>query len=239
MIGLNEKMKRIVVFSGAGLSAESGLKTFRDGGGLWEEFDINEVATPEAWAKNPTLVLKFYNLRRQQILSAMPNRAHMAIAELEKDFNIQVITQNIDDLHERAGSSKIIHLHGEILKVRSSINPNLIKDHREELILGAKAEDGSQLRPHIVWFGESVPEMDRAIKVMTKAEIVIVVGTSLNVYPAAGLIQYAPTNAEFFIVDPAEVNHSSLRKVMFLRTSATVGIPQIADLLRKEMKIVS
>ncbi len=231
-------MKKIVVFSGAGLSAESGLKTFRDGGGLWEEFDINEVATPEAWAKNPALVLKFYNLRKAQILNASPNLAHIAIAELEKDYDVHVITQNIDDLHERAGSSKIIHLHGEILKVRSSINPELIKGHKEDLALGEKSEDGSQLRPHIEWFGESVPEMDRAIKTMVNAEIVIVVGTSLNVYPAAGLIQYAPTNAQFFIVDPVEINYTSLRKVTFLRTSATKGIPQIAESLKKEIKVV-
>jgi len=231
-------MKRIVVFSGAGLSAESGLKTFRDGGGLWEEYDINEVATPEAWAENPALVLKFYNLRREQILNAKPNIAHHAIAELEKEFNVQVITQNIDDLHERAGSTNIIHLHGEILKARSSIDPNLITIHRDVLQLGDMASDGSQLRPHIVWFGESIPEMDRAINVISRAEVVIVVGTSLNVYPAAGLIQYAPSKAKFFIVDPAEVNHTSLRKVTFIRASATVGIPQIADVLRKELKIV-
>lgn len=231
-------MKKIVVFSGAGLSAESGLKTFRDGGGLWEEYDINEVATPEAWMANPALVLKFYNLRKEQILKAKPNLAHISIASLEEDYDVHVITQNIDDLHERAGSNKIIHLHGEILKARSSSDPSLIIDHSKNLKLGDKAEDGSQLRPHIVWFGESVPEMERATQIISKAEIIIVVGTSLNVYPAAGLIQYAPTNATFFIIDPAEVNHSSLRKVTFLRTTATKGIPEIVNLLIKEAKVV-
>lgn len=231
-------MKRIVVFSGAGLSAESGLKTFRDGGGLWEEFDINDVATPEAWMANPALVLKFYNLRRRQILNAQPNSAHLALAALEKTFDVKVITQNIDDLHERAGSTKIIHLHGEIFKVRSSKNPHLIQDHKDDLQLGEIAEDGSQLRPHIVWFGESVPEMDHAIKTISRAEIVIVVGTSLNVYPAAGLIQYAPVNAQFFIIDPSDVNHSSLRKVTFLRTNATVGVPQVVEHLTSDLQLI-
>ena len=181
-------MKRIIVFSGAGMSAESGLKTFRDSGGLWEEHKVEDVATPEAWKSNPELVLKFYNMRRNQVLNAQPNKAHLALKELENAYNVIVITQNIDDLHERAGSTNVIHLHGEILKARSERSPSIIQDLKDDLKIGDLAEDGHQLRPNIVWFGEEVPMFFNASSLMNTADILIIIGTSLNVYPAAGLI---------------------------------------------------
>lgn len=184
-----DNKKHIVVFTGAGVSAESGLKTFRDSDGLWENYRIEEVATPEAWERNPKLVLEFYNMRRKQCMEAQPNKAHQLIAELEKYYNVSVITQNIDDLHERAGSTNVLHLHGEIMKVRSSVDDNLIYPIKKwNLELGEKCEKGSQLRPHIVWFGEPVPMMEKAIEIVQTADVFIVVGSSLVVYPAAGLL---------------------------------------------------
>jgi len=195
--------KNLVVLSGAGISAESGLRTFREMGGLWEEYDVTDVATPEAWRRNPELVLKFYNERRKQLLGCKPNSAHKGLAELEKDFNVQIITQNVDDLHERAGSANVLHLHGELKKVRSTLDPSLIYDlDGWELKIGDKGEKGSQLRPHVVWFGEAVPAIEQAIPIIIAADIVVIIGTSMNVYPAAGLINYAPENIPIFLIDP-------------------------------------
>jgi NAD-dependent deacetylase len=196
-------MKKVIVFTGAGVSAESGIKTFRASDGLWEEYRVEDVATPGAWQKDKELVLRFYNERRKQVMSAKPNTAHIALAELQNYFDVQIITQNIDDLHERAGSKKVLHLHGEILKARSTANPALVLDLiGEELNIGDKCELGSQLRPHIVWFGEAVPNMELANIIAEKADIFIVVGTSLNVYPAAGITEFVSDNADKYLIDP-------------------------------------
>lgn len=217
--------KKIVVFTGAGMSAESGIKTFRDSGGLWEEFKIEEVATPEAWGKNPALVLDFYNKRRKQIIEAKPNEGHKILAELEEKFDVHIITQNIDDLHERAGSKKVLHLHGEIMKARSSVNPGLIYPIKKgEIKMGERCPEGSQLRPHIVWFGEMVPEMDNAIDLTSGADIFVTVGTSLVVYPAAGLIHYAPSKAPKYLVDPGEFELSLVKDVRHIRQKASDGL---------------
>jgi NAD-dependent deacetylase len=196
-------MKRLVVLTGAGMSAESGIRTFRDQGGLWEDYDIMEVASFQGWKKNPELILKFYNQRRKELLEAKPNAGHTGLAELEKEFDVKIITQNIDNLHERAGSTSVIHLHGELMKARSTVDPSLIYtlDHWE-MKIGDKCEKGSQLRPHIVWFGEAVPAMEDAIAITESADILCVIGTSLNVYPAAGLIHYAPESILVFLIDP-------------------------------------
>lgn len=195
--------KNLVVLSGAGMSAESGLRTFRDMGGLWEEYDVMEVASPDAWLRDPELVMRFYNERRKQLLDCNPNAGHTGLAELESDFNVNIITQNVDDLHERAGSTNVLHLHGELRKVRSTLDPSLIYELKGwELKIGDKCEKGSQLRPHIVWFGEAVPAMEDAIPIVKKADIVVIIGTSMNVYPAAGLIHYATEKAQIFLIDP-------------------------------------
>src|SRR6185503_2983805 len=185
--------RKLVVLSGAGISAESGLKTFRDSDGLWEGYDVTEVATPRAWNKNPQLVLDFYNMRRRDVAAAAPNAAHIGLAELEKDFDVTIVTQNIDDLHERGGSTNVIHLHGEIFKMRGEKDESKVYEIRDDINLGDMAEDGSQLRPHIVWFEEPVPKITEAIPVVRNADIFVVVGTSLVVYPAAGLVNYAPS----------------------------------------------
>src|SRR5690554_7654170 len=182
---------KVVVLTGAGVSAESGIKTFRDSDGLWEGHNVMEVASPEGFAKNPKAVLEFYNQRRQQLLTVQPNAAHKALVDLEKKHEVTIITQNVDDLHERAGSSNVIHLHGELFKVRSVEDENLIYDWKNDLSLSSKSKEGHQLRPHIVWFGEAVPEMDRAILQVMQADVLLIIGTSLQVYPAAGLIDYA------------------------------------------------
>ncbi|MBL7884096.1 MAG: NAD-dependent deacylase, partial [Bacteroidia bacterium] len=196
---------KLVVFTGAGISAESGIKTFRDTGGLWEEYKISDVATPQAWEKNKELVLDFYNKRRKQIIEASPNKAHHILVELEKKYDVQIITQNIDDFHERAGSKKVLHLHGEIVKSRSTLDPSLIYSVKNaELKIGDKCEKGSQLRPHIVWFGEMVPMIDQASFLAEKADIFAVVGTSLLVYPAAGLIDYTPSKIDKYLIDPSD-----------------------------------
>ena len=195
--------KKLVVLSGAGISAESGIKTFRDSGGLWEGYDIMEVATPEGWKKNKELVLDFYNQRRKQALEARPNEAHQILAGLENDFEVSIITQNVDNLHEKAGSAKVIHLHGELFKSRSTVDEKLVYDVEGwEIKPGDKCEKGSQLRPHIVWFGEMVPMMEHAVKEALAADIFVVVGTSLAVYPAAGLIDYVPGEVPKYIIDP-------------------------------------
>ena len=193
--------KKLVILTGAGISAESGLKTFRDSDGLWEGYNIEDVATPRAWRKDPQLVLDFYNFRRKNVLDATPNAAHYGLAELEKDFDVTIITQNIDDLHERAGSTNILHLHGEILKMRSERDPELIYPVTGDIRLGDKAEDGSQLRPHIVWFEEPVPMMELAVPIVNRADLFVVVGTSLVVYPAAGLVNYTRQGIPLFVLD--------------------------------------
>lgn len=196
-------MKKLVVLTGAGMSAESGIATFRGADGLWENHRITDVASPEGWQKNPELVLEFYNQRRKQVIASLPNKGHYILAELESHFDVHVITQNIDDLHERAGSSNILHLHGEIRKVRSTLDPSLVYEMEGwELKKGAKCERGSQLRPHIVWFGEEVPMIEPAAHLCAAADIFLIVGTSLQVYPAAGLIHYTPLGIPKFIVDP-------------------------------------
>ncbi len=219
--------KKLVVLTGAGISAESGLKTFRDADGLWEGYDINEVATATAWRNNPQLVLEFYNMRRQNVREAEPNRAHIALAELEKDFDVQVITQNIDDLHERGGSTNVLHLHGEILKMRSEKNDQLIYEINSDISLGDKAEDGAQLRPHIVWFEEPVPMIEMAIRDVKKADIFVVVGTSLAVYPAAGLINFAPWEIPKYIIDKKVPATSALYNLTAIEKSATEGVEEL------------
>ncbi len=193
--------KKLVILTGAGISAESGLKTFRDSDGLWEGYNIEDVATPRAWRKDPQLVLDFYNFRRKNVLDAKPNAAHYGLAELEKDFDVTIITQNIDDLHERAGSTNILHLHGEILKMRSERDTELIYPVTGDIRLGDKAEDGSQLRPYIVWFEEPVPMMELAVPIVNRADLFVVVGTSLVVYPAAGLVNYIRQGIPLFVLD--------------------------------------
>lgn len=220
---------KLVVFTGAGISAESGIKTFRDSGGLWEEFDINEVATPQAWQRNPKLVLEFYNLRRKQILNARPNNAHKALVTLEKKYDVHIITQNIDDLHERAGSKKVLHLHGEITKSRSTVDPSLVYEIKGAgLQLGDKCEQGSQLRPHIVWFGEMVPKMEEAYVIAESADIFCVVGTSLVVYPAAGLIDYTRSEIPKYLVDPNEIKLNQIPNLKIIKEKASVGLSMLA-----------
>lgn len=224
--------KKLVVFTGAGVSAESGIKTFRDSGGLWEEFDIMDVATPEAWARQPQIVLEFYNARRKQIIASQPNGAHRAIATLEAHFDVDVITQNIDDLHERAGSKKVLHLHGQIMKSRSSIKRNLLYDIKGDSIeWGEKCEYGSQLRPDVVWFGEQVPSMSMAEDITAKADVFIVVGTSLNVYPAAGLIYAAPRNSQKYLVDPGDPIFPDHLKIEWIKRNASEGMELIFNAL--------
>jgi NAD-dependent deacetylase len=218
-------MKKLVILTGAGMSSESGIRTFREAGGLWEEYDVTEVASPMGWWKNRDLVLRFYNERRAQLASCKPNKGHIGVAALEKYFDVQVITQNIDNLHEQAGSTKVLHLHGELTKARSTVDPSLIYDiGYKEINQGDKCEKGSQLRPHIVWFGEAVPMMDEAIKITETADIFVVIGSSLNVYPAAGLIEYAPRNASLWLIDPNEVVIPAYRKVEVIKAKASEGV---------------
>lgn len=224
-----------MAFTGAGVSAESGISTFRDQGGLWEKYAIEEVATPEAWQKDPIKVLHFYDMRREQILKAQPNAAHLAIAGLEEHFDVDVVTQNIDDLHERAGSTKILHLHGEIVKARSTVDPDLIVPiNGPTLSYGSKCAKGSQLRPHIVWFGEEVPLMPEAAAIIMRADILLIIGTSLNVYPAAGLIHYASDECRIYLIDPNEVA-SPRRNIIHVRRTASEGVPALAADLVAEM----
>ena len=224
-------MKKLVVLTGAGISAESGLKTFRDADGLWEGYDINEVATATAWKKNPALVLKFYNERRKSVRDAKPNMAHSVLADLEKIFDVTIITQNIDDLHERAGSTNVLHLHGEILKMRSERNEALVYPIEGDISLGDMAEDGAQLRPHIVWFEEPVPLMEDAARITRQADLFLIVGTSLVVYPAAGLVNYAPWQIPKFIVDKKVPYTSSIYNLKALEKGAGEGMQEIKQLL--------
>ncbi len=223
-------MKNIVVLTGAGMSAESGIKTFRDADGTWENHRIEDVATPEAWRKNKPLVLDFYNQRRQNLLEVNPNEGHLALVKLEEKFNVDIITQNVDDLHERAGSSNVLHLHGELLKVRSIENPNLIYEWKKDLLQSDKNELGHTLRPHIVWFGEDVPMILDAVKLVQKADYIIVIGTSMVVYPAAGLVYEAPYLAPIYVINPDEKSSpKDIRKIDFRQQTATVGVPLLVD----------
>ena len=225
--------KKLVILSGAGMSQESGIRTFRDMDGLWEEFDINDVATPEAWERNPELVMRFYNDRRKQLYEAEPNAGHRGLVDLEKDFEVQIITQNIDDLHERAGSKKVLHLHGELKKARSSVDESLIYDiDGWELKFGQLCAKGSQLRPYIVWFGEAVPEMDKAIPMVESADILVVIGTSLNVYPAAGLVNYAPKGTPIYVIDPARPT-VFIRNVRYIQEKAGKGVEILKEQLNE------
>ena len=225
-------MKKLVVLTGAGISAESGLKTFRDSDGLWEGYDIEEVATATAWKRNPALVLEFYNMRRKNVAEAQPNAAHLALAELQNDFDVHIITQNIDDLHERAGSKNVLHLHGEIFKMRSETNELFQYPILDDIQLGDKAEDGAQLRPAIVWFEEPVPAIEEAIRLTKTADIFMVVGTSLVVYPAAGLVNYAQWPIPKFIVDKKVPYTSALYNLTAIEKPATEGMQEAKHLLQ-------
>ena len=225
--------KKLVILSGAGISQESGLKTFRDMGGLWEQYDVAEVASPEAWQKNPELVLRFYNERRKQLWEAKPNKGHIGIAELENWFDVEVVTQNVDDLHEQAGSTKVLHLHGELRKARSSVDPNLVYTLENwELKMGDTCEKGSQLRPHIVWFGEMVTEIEKAAVIVQKADIFVVVGTSLVVYPAAGLVHYIRPGTPVFVIDPHKPE-VFINDVEYIQEKAGRGVEILKEKLQK------
>jgi NAD-dependent deacetylase len=225
-------MKKLVVLSGAGISAESGIKTFRDADGLWEGHDIMEVASPIGFAKNPELVLDFYNKRRAQLLEVQPNAAHKILAELEQSFDVHIITQNVDDLHERAGSTNVIHLHGELLKVKSIYNEQIILDWKKDLFLGDVDKFGNQLRPHIVWFGEDVPAMEKALEIVEQADVLLVIGTSLQVYPAAGLINYVNQNIPVYYIDPKPATIYDLPNPLeIMPFSATEGMKIIREKL--------
>ena len=220
--------KSLVVFTGAGVSAESGIKTFRDSGGLWENYNIEDVATFDAWLRNRDLVLDFYNQRRKQVMEAQPNAAHLFIADLQKKFDVQVITQNIDDLHERAGSKKVLHLHGEIMKARSTSNPKLLYPLKTPVLsVGDVCDEGSQLRPHVVWFGEMVPEMETANALAEQADLFVVVGTSLNVYPAAGILNFVAKEAPKWLIDPGEFNLDYVRNMRHIKTGAVKGVEEL------------
>ena len=220
----------VVVLTGAGISAESGLKTFRDSDGLWNGYHIHEVATPEAWAQNPQLVLEFYNTRRRELKKAQPNAAHLGLVRLEEYHHVDIVTQNVDDLHERAGSNHVIHLHGELLKSRSVNNPDITYPCTGDIRIGDTDGEGHQLRPHIVWFGELVPMLEDAVRIIEKSQILVVIGTSLQVYPAAGLVQYAPYDAEIIYIDPLPSHEfllSRFRKKEILSMKATEGMKKV------------
>ncbi len=236
MIWLNmgvASKKNLVVLSGAGVSAESGLKTFRDSDGLWEGYDVREVATPGAWKKNPGLVLEFYNMRRRSTIEAIPNGAHQILAELESKYDVHIITQNIDDLHERAGSTRVLHLHGEIFKMRSEKDARLIYEIRADMKLGDLAKDGAQLRPHIVWFEEPVPMIEPALQLVSEADILLIIGTSLVVYPAAGLINYARREIPKFIIDKKIPYTSALPNLIEIELVASEGMKKLRSMLYK------
>ena len=223
--------KKLVILSGAGISAESGLRTFRDSDGLWEGYNVEDVATPEAWKKDPQLVLNFYNERRRNVADAKPNAAHIGLAELENDFDVTVITQNIDDLHEKAGSTNVLHLHGEIFKMRSEWDDELISEIKGDIKLGDMATDGKQLRPFIVWFGEPVVMMERAVEVVYTADVFAVIGTSLAVYPAAGLVNYVSANTPKYIIDKKIPYTSPMKNLILIEKPATEGIVDFKKLL--------
>jgi NAD-dependent deacetylase len=229
---MKTRKDKVVILTGAGISAESGIRTFRDAGGLWEGHRIEDVATPEAWHRQPQVVLDFYNERRRQLLTVAPNAAHLALTALEPDFNTVIITQNVDDLHERAGSKHIIHLHGELLKARGERHDDLIYEWSKDICMGDHCERGTQLRPHIVWFGEAVPKLEQAIEEIMDADIVMVVGSSMQVYPAAGLVSYAPLHASIYYIDPNPmINHELARRpnLQIIAQPATIGVPAIVN----------
>jgi NAD-dependent deacetylase len=218
-------LKNLVVLSGAGMSAESGIKTFRDADGLWENHRVEDVATPEAWHRNPHLVLQFYNERRKQLFECEPNKGHLGLVDLEKQFNVYIITQNVDDLHERAGSSHVLHLHGELKKARSTADPSLVYQLDDwQLNWGDRCEKGSQLRPHIVWFGEEVPAIADAAYIVEQADVLVIIGTSLNVYPAAGLMHYAKRGTPVYVIDPGAPNFSPSPNIEHIRKPASEGV---------------
>ncbi len=232
--------QKIVVLTGAGISAESGIQTFRDADGLWEGHDVMEVATPEGFARNPALVLEFYNQRRRQMHLVEPNAAHQALVALEKKFDTHVVTQNVDDLHERAGSSQILHLHGELAKARSTKFPQLIYQWNKDILLGNKCERGAQLRPHIVWFGEEVPLLPQAAALVSAADVVLIIGTSMQVYPAAGLVGFANPDVPIYYIDPKpHVNYELkvAKNLIVITERATVGVPKLVDDLLKKAYI--
>jgi NAD-dependent deacetylase len=227
-------MKKMVVLTGAGISAESGIKTFRDAEGLWEGHDVMQVASTEGFADNPELVLEFYNQRRRQLLEVKPNKAHYNLVVLEKKYDVEIITQNVDDLHERAGSSKVTHIHGELLKVRSSVDEAFILDWKKDLILGDLCRKKSQLRPHIVWFGEMVPMLDKAINITKKADILVIIGTSMQVYPAASLINYVKLNTPIYFIDPLpSISKNSFSNLKIITDVASLGTDKLKNILIK------
>jgi NAD-dependent deacetylase len=229
--------KQIVVITGAGISSESGLSTFRDSGGLWEGYDINKVASIDGWNKDPKNVLDFYNLRRKQALEAQPNNAHKALVDLQQYFDVQIITQNVDDLHERVGSENVLHLHGELSKAKSSkVDDHVVHIGSDPIKLGDKAADGSQLRPHVVWFGEMVPNLEVAAQITSNADILIVIGTSLVVYPAAGLIDYAKHNIPKYIIDPNKPEYHDLSEWIHIKEKAGSGTPKLVKKLIEKKK---
>lgn len=225
-------MKKIVILSGAGISAESGIQTFRDANGLWEGHDIMEVASPQGFKNNPTLVLNFYNQRRRQLLNVKPNSAHYDLVQLEKQFDVHIITQNVDDLHERAGNSKVLHLHGELLKSRSTYNKNLIYECRKDINIGDLCEKNSQLRPHIVWFGEDVPLLEKAIDIVSDCDILVIIGTSMQVYPAASLINFVMYNTPIYFIDPKPtISEKAINNLTIIPKKATEGMKDLIKLL--------
>jgi NAD-dependent deacetylase len=227
-------MKHIVVLTGAGMSAESGIATFRDANGLWEGHDVMEVASPEGFYNNPELVLDFYNQRRAQLKEVHPNQGHIGLHKLETNFKVHIVTQNVDDLHERAGSTSVLHLHGALRKVRSTKNPNLVYHWEEDLVLGDLCEENAQLRPHIVWFGEAVPMIDEAIMLVEKADIIVVIGTSMQVYPAAGLLDYAAPNTPIYCIDPKPaIKASQYQKLTIIKAGAVEGVAKLAGILNQ------
>lgn len=220
--------QQIVVLTGAGISAESGLKTFRDSNGLWEGHNVMEVASPQGFAQNPELVLEFYNQRRKQLLEVQPNSGHKALAELEAHFHVDIITQNVDNLHEQAGSSKVLHLHGELLKVRSTVDESYILDWKKDLVLGDVDERGNQLRPHIVWFGEMVPMLEPAIEITSRADVLVIIGTSMQVYPAASLVNYVAEGTPIYFIDPRpNINASQFSNLTIIADYAAKGVPKL------------
>lgn len=230
-------MKKLVILTGAGMSAESGISTFRDAGGLWEKYPIEEVATPQAWAKNPSLVLDFYNLRRRQLLEVEPNAGHFGLVELEKHFDVHIVTQNVDNLHERAGSSKILHLHGELMKVRSTSASSEVFELSPENIdihLGSLCPKACQLRPHIVWFGEAVPEIENAAKIVAQADVLVIIGTSMQVYPAASLIHYAKRGTPIYVIDPNADELQISQSVHIIKKKASEGVKELTEILLHE-----
>ncbi len=225
-------MKRIVVLTGAGMSAESGINTFRDADGLWEGHDVMSVASPEGWHQNKELVLDFYNQRRRQLMQVKPNKAHKILADLEKSYQVDIVTQNVDDLHERAGSNHVLHLHGELLKVRSTQNEQLVYHWEKDLLSGDLCESGSQLRPHIVWFGEAVPLLNEAIEITASADLLLIIGTSMQVYPAASLIHYISDTTPVFFIDPKpSIRASSYRNLTVIEEKAVSGIEKFIELI--------